>query len=179
MIKILIERWDENKELLKELLPTIKNLNKWKYRHLVRFVFDIIYNNTEDDKAYALDTSRITEIDDGEEKGTMVYLIPFETPTPSERDYLMTFIGYGSCPSCDVLEQAREEDDEEQQRNLYMNICKDIVANAIKPYNHGWRYDERFDDITFESAAEIQKKKGDGDKIPISSPKEKQETGEK
>lgn len=179
MLKIFLERWEENKNVLKEMLPTIRNLNKWKYRHLVRFTFDVIYNNTVDDRVYRLDTSRITEIDDGEEKGTLIYIMPFETPTPTERDYLMTFIGYGSCPSCDVLEKAQEEDDKDKQLNMYMTICKDIITNTIKPYNHGWRNDELFDDITIESASEILKKKGDGDVVPISSPKKGPETGEK
>lgn len=27
----------------------------------------------------------------------------------------------------------------------FMNICKDLICNAIKPYNYGWRHDDRFD----------------------------------
>lgn len=171
MLKIFVERWEENKQALKEILPTIRNLNKWKYRHLVRFTFDVIYN-TVDDRVYRLDTSRLTEIDDGEEKGTLIYVIPFETPTPTERDYLMTFIGYGSCPSCDVLEKAQEEEDKENQLKMYMSICKDIITNTIKPYNYGWRNEELFDEVIIEGETTEPKKKGDGDVVPISSPKE-------
>ena len=33
----------------------------------------------------------------------------------------------------------------EQQVKDFMNICKDLICNAIKPYNYGWRHDDRFD----------------------------------
>jgi hypothetical protein len=60
----------------------------------------------------------------------------------------MTYIGYGSCSGCDALQNAQDWTDNElltdQQVKDFMSICKDIICNAVKPYNHGWREDDNF-----------------------------------
>lgn len=149
MLKILVEKWDKNKEVLEDYLR--KNFPVENYNKLVKATFDCIYNTNEDEE---LDTNRITKIDDGDYQGTLLYVIPLDTYQPSEYDYLMTYIGYGSCSVCDPLESILSatwwEDvnapTENQIKDL-MGLCKDIVQNTIKPYNNGWRQDEKFKQI--------------------------------
>lgn len=91
---------------------------------------------------------RVHEIDDGDYQGTLIYLIPFNSYQPDPEDYRMTFAWYGSCSGCDALQSAQSWGDgklTEQQVKDFMSICKDLICNAIKPYNYGWRHDDRFD----------------------------------
>jgi len=169
MLKILLERWNENEKELRKTLESMESFSRWKYKRLVRLTFDVIYNNCGDDAEYELDTSAITEIDDGQEKGTLLYLIPFDTAKPTEYEYLMTHIAYGSCDSCDVLEGALIEEDRDRQVDLLMKICRMIIVNTIKPYNDGWRMNTEFQQVDLSES----KEKGDGGVAPISSQEKK------
>lgn len=150
MLKIVRDKWDKNKELLRNELINGTNFNKCSYLDLVKLTFDYIYNSDEILRSEKVDVSAITEIDNGDYQGTLIYLIPFNTYQPDECQYLMTYVGYGSCSGCDTLQaiQAREKEAlTEQQVSDFMILCKDILTNTIKPYNHGWRNDGRFDQI--------------------------------
>ena len=102
---------------------------------------------------YVLDCENMSVIDNGDYQGTLLFLIPFDTYQPCEGDYLMTYVGYGSCGGCDSLLSITEcswhAPNEEEIKEL-MALCKDIVTNTIKPYNHGWRYSELFDHVVWE-----------------------------
>lgn len=148
MLKIMKECWATNSNILKEKLSTGLEFNECCYKDLVKLTFETIYNTTVIDK---LDLENITEIDNGDYQGTLLYLIPFDCYQPDECQYLMTYVGYGSCSVCDVLESLREWTYEggkllnENQISGFMDLCKDIICNTIKPYNYGWRSDSRFD----------------------------------
>lgn len=152
MLKILIEKWDRNKDKLKEELKHRKM--DYEYKDLVNLTFSIIYNSDNDDGRYKLDINNITEIDNGEYQGTLLYIIPFDTYQPNESEYLMTYVGYGSCSVCDTLlyitDYNYEEIPNEEQLNGLMQLCKDLITNTIKPYNNGWRKDEDFVNIEFK-----------------------------
>ena len=94
-----------------------------------------------------LDLEKITEIDNGDYQGTLLFLIPFDTYQPFEYEYLMTFVGYGSCSGCDTLQSIQHGYHQkltEGQVNDFMTLCKDILTNTIRPYNCGWREQEVF-----------------------------------
>ena len=63
----------------------------------------------------------------------------------------MTYVGYGSCSGCDTLQGIQGWDDDrlptEAQINDYMMLCKDIITNTIRPYNHGWRNNSDYDTV--------------------------------
>ena len=155
MLKILVRKWDENKDKLQQELSTRESLKLYEYKDLVKLTFEVIYNIDEVWDHNQLDLDRITEIDNGDYQGTLLYLIPFDSYQPSESEYLMTYVGYGSCSGCDTLKSIRGEfpDDDkltESQVKAFMNLCKDILTNTIKPYNCGWRNDEDFEHIEEE-----------------------------
>jgi hypothetical protein len=146
MLKICVRKWDENQSRLREVISKSKKHNTWDYKDLVKLTFDTIFNDCEK----LLDTDEITEIDNGDYQGTLIYLIPFNTYQPSEYQYLMTYVGYGSCSGCDTLQGIQRWDDKlptEMQVSDYMTLCKDIITNTIRPYNSGWRHDADYDTV--------------------------------
>lgn len=147
MLKILLEKWEKNHHLLQRELEEGEGFNTCCYLDLVKLTFDTIYNDGED---RCLNTKAITEIDNGEYQGTLLFLIPFDTYQPSEHEYLMTYVGYGSCSGCDTLlgiQGWKHEKLTPEQVILFMDLCRDIIVNTIKPYNNGWREDTRFSTV--------------------------------
>lgn len=154
MIKFCKEKWDKNKGLLEKALRERTDLNSCEYKTLVEMVVKYIFNDGEEWHTYdyhgkAYRDDRVTEIDDGDYQGTLLFLIPNADYQPSENDYLMTYVGYGSCSGCDTLQSIQDcfygETLTDDQISHFMNLCKDIVQNTIKPYNYGWRSNGEFD----------------------------------
>ena len=154
MIKYCIEKWDKNKDLLRSALDNNKLLNHvlnkkdddpleyLEYKDLVKLTVMFILNDENE-----WDANKITEIDDGDYQGTLLYLIPEDTYQPNPSEYLMTFVEYGSCSGCDTLQAIQcflDTKSRDKSIDDLMNLCKDLICNMIKPYNTGWRYDERF-----------------------------------
>ena len=157
MIKYCIEKWDKNKDLLRnalsnnELLNHILNescddpLEYLEYKDLVKLTVMFILNDENE-----WDANKIKEIDDGDYQGTLLYLIPEDTYQPDSSEYLMTFVEYGSCSGCDTLQRIQcflDTRSRDESIDDLMNLCKDLICNMIKPYNTGWRHDEKFDTI--------------------------------
>ena len=153
MIKYCLRKWEENKDLLLEDIKNDKKINSCNYKYLVEKVVKIILNKRVTSTDTVWDADKITEIDDGEYTGTLLYLIPEYTLEPAEHEYLMTFVRYGSCPVCDTLQGVqtfRDECPNEAQVKDFMTLCKDLVTDMIKPYNYGWRNDEEFEQVEME-----------------------------
>jgi hypothetical protein len=149
MLKIIVSQWDKNKDELRSVLSKRTDLNSVDYIDLVKLSFEVIYNNgLEFSGARRLDLDRIHEIDDGDYQGTLLFLIPFKSYQPCENEYLMTYVGYGSCCVCDTLQAIQDWGDKkltDRQIDDFMQLCKDILTNTIKPYNAGWRTEEVFE----------------------------------
>lgn len=150
MIKYCVEKWDKNKGKLEAKLREGTSWNACEYSDLVKLVVEEVLNDGEksmydDDKWNA---SKITEVDDGDYQGTLIYLIPRDTYQPSASDYLMTYVWYGSCSGCDALKAIQDWGSgllTEQQVKDFMALCKDLITGMIMPYNTGWRYSEEFE----------------------------------
>ncbi len=156
MLKILLQKWDKNKNRLKQYLEEATDLNSCSYAVLVKATFEYIYNDDDNNinniRLNKLDVENITEIDDGDWQGTLLFLIPFKTYQPSESEYLMTYIDYGSCSGCDTLQAIQDWSGDKltsQQVTDFMTLCKDILCNTIKPYNRGWREENEFTHAEF------------------------------
>lgn len=157
MIKYCLNKWDKNRERLEAAIRADKQLNECDYKHLVKLVVDNILNGAGDEyETHAWDSGSIIEIDNGDYQGTLLYLIPESTYQPSEGEYLMTYVGYGSCSGCDALQSIQcyydyyDDSLREKQIGLFMTLCRDILSHIIKPYNNGWRHDKDFDQVEEE-----------------------------
>ena len=152
MLKIMVKKWDENKDNLEKELSTMKM--NYQYDDLVKLTFKTIFNDGKNGYGfYDLDLDNLTKIDNGSYSGTLLYVIPFDCYSPDEGEYIMTYVNYGSCCGCDTLERIKafnDEDDIPDKNQLadLMMLCKDIITNTIKPYNKGYNYREDFEEIT-------------------------------
>ena len=153
MIKFCVEQWEKNKNRLEEVLKADSTLNACSYKYLVELVVKYVFNNSEDSYSYDnWDYKKITEIDNGDYQGTLLFMIPKQTYQPSEGEYLLTYAGYGSCSGCDTLKAIQSWEDKpptERQLKDYMSLCKDLACNTVKPYNKGWCYDSLYDEVSF------------------------------
>jgi hypothetical protein len=152
MIKYCLDRWEKNKNKLEQFYRTTTGWNDCNYLDIVKAVVTHILNDSEyDDENW--NANSITEIDNGDYQGTLLFLIPKNTYQPSEYEYLITYVGYGSCSGCDTL-LAIQDDGEpyltECQIKEFMTLSKDIIINIKKPYNCGWRNEEEFDEVNYE-----------------------------
>ena len=142
MLKYCKDKWSKNEELLRQAL-SFEKLDDLYYKDLVKLAIKWILNGGDNDYGN-WDYNNITCIDDGDYQGTLLYLIPKKTYQPAEYDYLMTYVGYGSCSGCDTLQSL-------QMGNVdvdgYVKLCKDIICNIVKPYNCGWRNEEEFESV--------------------------------
>lgn len=166
MIKYCLQKWDKNKDKLEAAIreDSVIISEEVDYAYLVKLVVKYILNDGEEvteEKWDKWSSEKIHTIDDGEWQGTQLFIIPKATYQPAEQEYLMTFVGYGSCAGCDTLEYivyGYEEDvytntrkhPTEQQVKDYMTLCRDLVSHMIVPYNFGWRHEEKFDSVEEE-----------------------------
>ena len=155
MIKFCKDQWDANRERLEEALRDDTQLNKCDYKYLLSLIVTHILNPGLVSFEQGWSVKNITVIDDGNYQGTLMFLIPKDCYQPDESEYLLTFVNYGSCSGCDTLMGIQGWDDvkpTEQQLKDYMALCKDLVMNMVKPYNNGWRKDERYNTIELEES---------------------------
>src|SRR6185312_2360930 len=166
MINFAVNQWDKNKQKLEEnILNNLKDYEDCNYRYLVAKVIEFIFNDEESEfTGDDYDCEKITEINNGSYQGTLLYMIPEKGYQPSEYQYLMTYVNYGSCSGCDTLKalQRQVEDifdeysdytpEAEAEKTAQavkdiMSLCLHLVQNTIKPYNKGWAFDENFEEV--------------------------------
>ena len=154
MIKYCLGKWNRNSKRLEEVLAADTKLNNCNYKYLVELVVRHILNDDDPDDDYEWDADSITEIDDGDYQGTLLYLIPMDRYQPSENEYLMTYVWYGSCSGCDTLQSIQDwtEDcvPDTKQLRSFMMLCKDLVDHMIRPYNNGWRSSPVFEVVQYD-----------------------------
>lgn len=151
MIKFCRDAWYENKDKLEAVIMMDTKLNHCEYSYLVELIVKYILNPSIEYEWDKFDADNITVIDNGDYQGTLLFMIPRKTYQPNECDYLLTYAGYGSCSGCDTLLSIQDWTNgsvpTESQTEDYMTLCKDLVCNIVKPYNCGWRKDEKFVEI--------------------------------
>jgi hypothetical protein len=130
MNKELVEQWEENKHSLKEYIKI--HVMNYEYEDLVKLTFSLAIKGVT--KYRKLNLKEMTEINNGDYQGTLLYIIPFDTYQPNEEEYLITYVDYGSCSGCDTLLSITDYNDnklpnEEQVSDLMM-LCLHLVQNA-------------------------------------------------
>ena len=139
MIKEFVLAWDANKEKLRNYIASHDQEEYNEYSKIVRMIFEQVINPYYKGTEYSeFDLNKIHEIDDGDYQGTLMYLIPCETYQPSQWEYVITFVGYGSCSGCDTLlginGYGGDEPTSEQVKE-YMDLCLHILQHCKFPYN--------------------------------------------
>lgn len=139
MLKIVVEKWWKNKNKLEAAYRFKTGWNSCSYLDIVKETINSILN--DNDGYIKWDIEHITEIDNGDYQGTLLYLIPENTYQPSSDEYLMTYVYYGSCSGCDTLQAIQEWSEgplKEDQIKEFMMLSLHLLENMIKPYNDGW-----------------------------------------
>ena len=163
MIKYALKKWDENKDVLRNAIQQTEKDKRcfWDYNDIVKLVCRYIFNENVSREEPMINVDGITMIDNGNYQGTLLFMMPFDTYQPAEYEYLMTYVGYGSCSGCDTLQRIQSD---EMYYNVnstddligdYMTLCKDIVSNTIRPYNMGWRNNMIFEPVNSSSGYSI------------------------
>ena len=160
MIKYALKKWDKNKDALRNAIQQTEKDKRstWDYNDIVKLVCHYIFNENTTDKDPKINIEGITMIDNGGYQGTLLFMMPFDTYQPMEYEYLMTYVGYGSCSGCDTLQRIQLDElyynvnSTDDLIDSYMALCKDIVSNTIRPYNTGWRNDMIFEPVNSSSS---------------------------
>ena len=125
MLNNIISRWDENNEKLKEYF---KNTKQSDYCQSYLSILKAIVKTILPDENIS---SEIIEIDHGEYQGTLIFILHKEEYQPSESDYFITSVSYGSCSVCDTLQAISVYHDDmlptEEQVGEYMSLALHMV----------------------------------------------------
>ena len=122
MIQEFVERWEANKETLRD---KYSKEHPNDYKDIVKDVVSVI---RDEDDYCSIDPERIHVIDDGDYQGTLLFVIAAGGYQPDTYWYVK--VDYGSCSGCDTLESIRSYDDSpptEQQTKDYMTLATHIV----------------------------------------------------
>ena len=131
MIQVYVDRFQENKNRLSEYLKATPQSEYDTYKALLIKTIELCLNNSE---LYYdnFDINKITEIDDGDYQGTLLFLVPLDIYQPAEYDYITTYVGYGSCSGCDTLlgiSNYSWDLPTDDQVNLYLILCLHMVEH--------------------------------------------------
>lgn len=126
MIKNLVKSWENHKhELEMDILANEKEYRHAEYDELVEKLIHFIFNTEEmlgDSTYYKYNMNANNTIDDGDYQGTRIFFINRDSYQPSETDYIVTFVYYGSCTSCDALQGAQ---------SCYLEMMKDDLMTLF------------------------------------------------
>lgn len=131
MIQEYINLWLENKTALEHYFKQTPQSEYSEYKTILEKIIEIVINpNVE--MLDELDIKHITEIDDGDYQGTLIFLIHRETYQPTVSDYIYTSVDYGSCSGCDTLLGISGYDEDipsEKQVKDYMTLALHLIEN--------------------------------------------------
>lgn len=140
MIKEFVMAWDANKGQLEQYFRENNQKEYDEYKLLVDKLFRFVINpyirecgiqGWHYSAKFNLDA--VTEIDDGDYQGTLIYVIPLDTCQPSASEYVVTYVDYGSCSCCDTLLNISgygSGKPDERQIKDYMALCLHISQRA-------------------------------------------------
>lgn len=123
MIQTFVSRWDAGKD---KLAAVFAEKHPSNYKEIVTEVIKLI--TTDRYGNYAPDPELITEIDNGDYQGTLLYVIPEKGYQPF--DYYYVKVGYGSCSGGDTLQSISDYSSEKPTKSQikdYMTLALHIV----------------------------------------------------
>ena len=107
MEKDFVDSWERHKGELKAYLETCRQKELGSYQALVKLLFRVVIN--PDLKHAPYDTEKMVVIDDGDYQGAELYILHRSTYQPYVEDYIYTYVYYGSCSFCVILQGIRSQ----------------------------------------------------------------------
>lgn len=129
MIQEYIDRFQKNKTNLYYYFAETPQSEYGTYEQLLTKTIEMCIN---DPVSPEINTDAITQINDGDYQGTLLFVIPLSTYQPCEWEYLTTYVGYGSCSGCDTLLGISEYDTglpNKTQIEAYLTLCLHMVEH--------------------------------------------------
>lgn len=150
MLEYAVYQWDMNKDALKEAISQDIRLNSCNYDYLVKLVVRHILNGKhryEPLRNWEW-SEDITIVDHGDYQGTLIFLINRKTHQPSEFEYMLTKVSYGSFSGCDTLQSIQdfirgsmEKPPNDEQISDFMQLCLDLTTALVHPFPCPWNND--------------------------------------
>lgn len=108
MIQQYVDAFRENKKQFEKWVESIEE--EITYTDILKQVINLCLNPKYVGTLEELDENKVTEIDNGDYQGTLIYLIPRNCYQPMVSDYVYTSVFYGSCSGCDALLASQDWD---------------------------------------------------------------------
>ena len=125
MLKYCVDQWEKNKENLRKALEQFDfDKDYMGYKVLMSLIITHILENK-------WDSENFTTIDDGDYQGTLLFVIPERTYRPGAENYLMTYVGYGSCSCCDTMLAILDSDTIVED---LMTLSLHMIQRMIRPF---------------------------------------------
>lgn len=137
MLDYAVWQWDHNKDELLDAIREKVHVGHADYDQLMQLTIRHILNGQNKMPGFEGYTwsEDFKAIDDGDYQGTLIFLIHRETYQPSEGEYLITFVKYGSCSVCDTIQSIREIPDAEERNKEYLDLCRDMLVHMKAPFD--------------------------------------------
>jgi hypothetical protein len=124
MIKEFSKAWAENEKRLEKKIGEDLEENEdvwcpWCYGDLLELVINEVINPYISGK---LSTNSITTITTDGYQGTYIYIIPTDSWPMHPKNFVRTYVSYGSCCECDALLAATGVKD-------YKNLCLHLLQH--------------------------------------------------
>ena len=156
MIKKFVDCWEAHKHDLEvAILQDIESMEqdiegdvpRWEalsdvfsYKNLIFHILNKVLIDDMGDPLY--DYDQLTVIDNGDYQGTFIFIAPeFDCYQPGQGDYMMTFVGYGSCAGCDIMEDLICSYDKDYPEHTavivtdMMQLALHIIQRMIIPWS--------------------------------------------
>lgn len=132
-----IDLWFKNKDKLEEALMNYEDLEWCSYLDLFKLTIKNIINAGRTDYDRILDEDKITEINNGDFRGTLLFIIPGSIYNPMEDEYYITFVNYGNCFGYDTLLAIQHNygyESKKEQVNDLMMLCLHMLERMKRPF---------------------------------------------
>lgn len=139
MIQKYIDKFQKNKSKLYDYFAATPQSEYDTYKKLLIKTIEICINDSMEPE---IDAAAITQINDGDYQGTLLYIIPLSTYQPAEWEYLTTYVNYGSCSGCDTLLGISCYDSDlpnKTQVKDYLTLCLHMVERMEWFRESPWR----------------------------------------
>ena len=128
MNKDIVKAWDLHNHKLKEYFKVTPQDEYASYKILLTKTLEFLFVD-EDEMP---DAKLITEINNGDYQGTLVFVIGGYGYQPSIDNHWYTSVYYGSCSGCDTLQGIRSEGEydelaTDEQVNDYWTLCLHMI----------------------------------------------------